>query len=128
MFIFLPSFNFLNFSINSIPLFLSPVSVVNRPGFEQLLLHCQVCDFAHACTCSVAKSCLTLCDPMGCSPPGSSVHEILQARILVSCHSLLQEIIPTQGSNLHLLCLLHCRRILYPLSHLGSPCDLKEAI
>ena len=30
----------------------------------------------------VAQSCLTLCDPMGCSPPGSSVHGILQARIL----------------------------------------------
>ena len=28
-----------------------------------------------------AQSCPTLCDPMGCSPPGSSVHEILQARI-----------------------------------------------
>ena len=28
------------------------------------------------------KSCLTLCDPMTCSPPGSSVHGILQARIL----------------------------------------------
>ena len=27
--------------------------------------------------CSVAKSCLTLCDPMDCSPPGSSVHKIL---------------------------------------------------
>ena len=26
--------------------------------------------------------CLTLCDPMDCSPPGSSVHGILQARIL----------------------------------------------
>ena len=30
----------------------------------------------------VAQSCLTLCDPMYCSPPGSSVHGILQARIL----------------------------------------------
>ena len=28
------------------------------------------------------QSCLTLCGPMDCSPPGSSVHEILQARIL----------------------------------------------
>ena len=28
------------------------------------------------------RSCLTLCDPMDCSPPGSSVHGILQARIL----------------------------------------------
>ena len=30
----------------------------------------------------VAQSCLTLCDPVDCSPPGSSVHGILQARIL----------------------------------------------
>ena len=30
----------------------------------------------------VAQSCLTLCDTMDCSPPGSSVHEIFQARIL----------------------------------------------
>ena len=37
------------------------------------------------------------------------------------CHFLLQEIYLTQRSNLHLLCLLHFRRILYPLSHLGSP-------
>ena len=32
--------------------------------------------------CSVAQLCLTLCDPMDCSPPGSSVQGILQARIL----------------------------------------------
>ena len=30
----------------------------------------------------VTQSCLTLCDPMDCSPPGSSVHGILQARIV----------------------------------------------
>ena len=30
----------------------------------------------------VAQSCPTLCDPVDCSPPGSSVHRILQARIL----------------------------------------------
>ena len=30
----------------------------------------------------VAQSCLTFCDPMDCSPPGSSVHGILQAKIL----------------------------------------------
>ena len=33
-------------------------------------------------TCSVTQSYPTLCDPMDCSPPGSSVHGILQARIL----------------------------------------------
>ena len=31
---------------------------------------------------SVAQSCLTLCNPVDCGPPGSSVHRILQARIL----------------------------------------------
>ena len=31
---------------------------------------------------SVAQLCTTLCDPTDCSPPGSSVHGILQARIL----------------------------------------------
>ena len=30
----------------------------------------------------VVESCLTLCDPMDCSPPGSSVHDISHARIL----------------------------------------------
>ena len=30
----------------------------------------------------VAQSCLTLCDPVDCSPPGSTAHGILQARIL----------------------------------------------
>ena len=30
----------------------------------------------------VTQSCLTLCDPMDCSPPDSSVHGILQARIV----------------------------------------------
>ena len=35
------------------------------------------------CPCVlVAQSCLTLCDPIDCSPPGSSVHGILQARLL----------------------------------------------
>ena len=36
----------------------------------------------------------------------------------VGCHFLLQGIFPTQGSNLGLL---HCRQILYYLSHKGSP-------
>ena len=36
----------------------------------------------------------------------------------MGCHAFLQGIFPTQGSNLGLL---HCRQILYHLSHLGSP-------
>jgi len=56
---------------------------------------------------------------MGCSLPGSSVHRILQAKILKwGCHSLLQGIFPTQRLNPGLL---YCRQILYCLSHQGSP-------
>ena len=49
--------------------------------------------------------CLTLCDTMDCSPPGSSVLGILQARILewVGCHALPQGIFLTQGLNPHFL-------------------------
>ena len=35
----------------------------------------------HVCVCVCAQSHLTLCDPTDCSPLGSSVHGILQARI-----------------------------------------------
>ena len=38
----------------------------------------------------------------------------------VGCHSLPQQVFPTQGQNLRLL---HCRQILYALSHLRSPTD-----
>ena len=46
------------------------------------------------------------------------VHGVLQARILECSHSLLQGIFPTQGLNLGLL---HCRPIIYHLSHKLSP-------
>ena len=45
--------------------------------FAFLLLICLACLRAKS-----LQSCLTLCNPMDCSPPGSSVHGILQARIL----------------------------------------------
>ena len=35
-----------------------------------------------AALCLVAQSCPTLCDPVDCRPPGSSVHAVLQARRL----------------------------------------------
>ena len=64
------------------------------------------------------QSCLTLCDSMDCSPPGSSVHRDSPGKNTgVGCHALLQGIFPTQGSNPGLP---HCRRILYRLSHQGS--------
>ena len=39
----------------------------------------------------------------------------------LGCHALLQGSFLTQGSSQYLLLHLHCRWILYPLSHLGSP-------
>ena len=117
--------------------------------------------------CSVAQLYPTLCDPMECSPPGSSVrgdspgkntgvdcHALLSfwsawdqisfvshfscvrfcatlwtARLLcpwdspgtntgVGCHFLFQGIVRTQGLNPGVL---NCRRVLYHLSHQGSP-------
>ena len=59
----------------------------------------------------------TLCNPMDCSPPGSSVNGILHEYTGRGCHALLQGIFSTQESNLHLLCLLHS----LPPSHWGSP-------
>ena len=56
---------------------------------------------------------------MNCSPPGSSVRGISHGKNTgVGCHFLLQGSFLTQGSNPHLL---HCRQILLPLSHPGSP-------
>ena len=56
---------------------------------------------------------------MDCSPPGSSVHEIFQAKILEwVAISFSRGIFPTQGLNPGLL---HYRQILYQLSYKGSP-------
>ena len=63
----------------------------------------------------VAQSCPTLCDSMDYSPPGSSVQWNSQGKnISVGCHSLLQAVFLTQGSNPGLL---HCIQILYHLSY-----------
>ena len=57
-----------------------------------------------------------------CSPPGSSVHSILQTKILEwVAMSSSREIFQTQGSNLHLLRLLHWQAGSLPLVPLGSP-------
>ena len=67
---------------------------------------CWIC----AVLCLVAQSCLTLCDSLNCSLPGSSVHWDSPGKYTgMGCHAL-QGIFPTQGSNPGLL---HCRQILY---------------
>ena len=65
----------------------------------------------------VTQSCLTLCHPLDCNPPGSSVHGDSPGKNTgVGCHALLHGIFPTQGSNPGLL---HGRQILY--QHQGTP-------
>ena len=62
----------------------------------------------------VAQLCPTLCDLVDCTSPWNSPCQ----NTGVGCLSLLQEIFPTHGLNPGLL---HCRQILYQLSHKGSP-------
>ena len=67
---------------------------------------------------STAQLGLTFCDPKDCSPPGSSVHGDSPGKNTgMGCHALLQGIFSTQGLNPDFL---HCRQILYWLSHQGS--------
>ena len=73
----------------------------------------------HICICAQLLGHVWLCDFMDCSPPGSSVYGIFQARILewVAIFSS-RGFFPTQGLNLYLL---HCQARSLPLSHQGSP-------
>ena len=73
----------------------------------------------YAVLCLVIQPCPTLCSPMDCSPPGSSVHGDFPSKNTgVGCHAFLQGIFPTQGLNPGLL---HRRWMLYHLNHQGSP-------
>ena len=67
--------------------------------------------------CTQSPSRVWLWDAMDCSPPGSSLHGFLQARILLmGCHFLVQGIFWTPGPNPCLLCLLHWQEGALPLS------------
>ena len=74
-----------------------------------------------------AQSCLTLCDPMDCNLPGSSVHGISQARILecvATSHSRgssQPRDLTCISSNPHLLHLLHRQVDSLPLASPGKP-------
>ena len=79
---------------------------------------CQWCVHPVKVKVLAALSCPTLCNPMNCSPPGSSVHGILQAKILEWVAILFSRgIFLTQGPNPGLL---HCRQTFYHLSQQGS--------
>ena len=125
----------------STPLEHTPLHAWNQSCHTQLLLaSAHACSFPNPMTiCSlyflshitwllsgissllflVAQSCPTLCDPMHCSPSGSSVHgDSPGENTGVDCHAPPPRIFPTQGLNPGFP---HCRWILYCLSHQGSP-------
>ena len=87
------------------------------------LIWLYVCVCVCVCVCIrmherlVAQSCPILCDPMDCSPPGSSLHGDFPGKnTKVGRLSILQGIFLTQESHQGLL---HCRQTLYYLSYQG---------
>ena len=79
--------------------------------------------FVCVCVCvcvQLLQSCLTFCNPMDCSLPGSSVHRDSPGKNTeVGCLALLQGSFPIQGLNLSLLCLLHWQAGSSPLAPPG---------
>ena len=91
-------------------------------------LVCLVCVCLCVCVCLSVCLCVllfysqpTLCDPIDCSPAESSVHGILQARILEWVAMPFSRGSSCQGSNLHLLHLLHWQAGFLPLGPPGKP-------
>ena len=78
-------------------------------------------------TCMYAKSlqsCLSICDPMDCSLPEPCPWDSPGKNTGMGCHTLLQEIFPTQGSKQCLLRLLHQQAGSLPLVPYGKPLPL----
>ena len=72
--------------------------------------------FRNVCSCSITSVVHTLFDAIDCRPWCSSVHGDSPGKNTeVGCHAQLQGIFVTQGSNPHLLCLLHWQEGSLPL-------------
>ena len=84
--------------------------------YVYLYLYMYVCMFTKS-----LQPYVTLCDPMNCSPPGSSVHGDSPGKNTgVGFHALLQGFFLTQESNLHFSCLLHWQASSFPLAPPGK--------
>ena len=78
--------------------------------------------------CSVAKSCLNLCNPMDNNPLGSSVLGNFQARILEWVAISFSRGSSQPRDRIHVLYLLHWQADSLPLSHQGSPSSEIETL
>ena len=91
------------------------VQLIHFAVQKNLTQHCKATMCCAVLSHSVVSDSL---QHMACSPSGSSVYGDSPGKnTAVGCHALLQRILPTQGLNPGLL---HCRQILYYLSHQGS--------
>ena len=72
--------------------------------------------FSCVCVCVLSRSVMSLCDPMDCCLTCSSVHGISEASLLEWVAISSSKGFSWPGLNPNLLCLLHCRQILYLLS------------
>ena len=66
-------------------------------NFENIYMYIHTYIYIWKVEVLVAQSCLTLCDPMDCSPPGTSVHGIFPGKNTgAGCHFLLQGVFLAQ--------------------------------
>ena len=117
----LPGFSVYGISQTRVLEWLAIPGDIPNPGTEPalsawwILCHCTTCVY-------VCVRCTVVCNslrPCGLSPPGSFVLGDSSGKNTgVGCLALLQGIFPTHGSNPGLL---HHRKILYYVSHQGSP-------
>ena len=109
--------------ITSSVLAVCPPDFSSRPSSPAKKCSCFIrpaCMYIVTCAAVLSRSVVSpLYGPKDYSRPGSSVHGGSPGKTIgVDCHALLQGVFPTQGSNPGLP---YCRRILYGLSHQGSP-------
>ena len=95
-------------------------------GLNLCPLHWQVNSYPLYYQCVCALSRVRLCDPMDCNLPGSSVHAVFQARILEWVAISFSRGSSQPRNQTRLLCVLHGRWILCPLSYWEGLLPLKK--
>ena len=102
-------------NINNIILYFNNPSIDLYNSIALSVLDNQILTIFMPMLCAKSlQSCLTLCNPMDCNPPGSSCPWDSPGKNTgMGCHAFLQEIFSIQELNRHLLQSLHCRQILH---------------
>ena len=97
---------------------------IRRMPFQVLGHSMTASELVFSCVYSVTQSCPTLCDPLDCSPPGSSVHEVFQSRVLDCLPFPPPRDLPNPGIKPKSFAPPSLQVDFLPLSYHGSPCIL----